>query len=393
MTLDLIQNDTNLQIIQERFKQLSQLVDNVGNQVKQFEKDNIQHIGQKSSSYIIQFLKEISKIIETMISQLSQEQCADQQFRSTQNEIELDIKREQAYEQIQIQALSSIEQENKNYLQSPQKAKHTPSKQQNQKLKQQKSVQFYNDAGFYTEERTQSKANNIEKNLKQRKSILKKLKTLDKSDIEKILVEDMEIDLTDTDFYEVKNNKVITNLIQSQNIYPNNQDQYIYSELVTKLSKSGQQQLKIICMAGQFFYVFPEQICDTNFKSFLIKDINEIIFDVQEKQKCSIVIKKEFQLNLKTNHRQELVQYIFRVFKYQLNALQPMIYYKQDYQSIQNPQKKPNKSPMLTNSTLRSNLQPWLDSYIMTIAGIWVDFFDLDQMSKTSKNEQAFQIN
>ncbi|EAS05559.3 hypothetical protein TTHERM_01354280 (macronuclear) [Tetrahymena thermophila SB210] len=374
MTLDSIQNNIDLQIIQDTFKELSQILDKIGSQIKQIEKDSIQYKGSKNC--ITKFLQEISQKIEMMISQLNQEHSADQQSKNGQKDIQIDIKKERTLEQSQIKTLSSIDSklnelghgQKTPLCQSPQKLENIASPQKNSKLKQQKSVQFqYN---FEAEEKESSKSNlnKIEKNLKQTKSILKKSKTQEFFANQISPDEDIQLSdtsMADTDYCELRNHELINNLIQSEQINSKNKENYFYSESVTKLSKSGKQELKIICMTQNFFYVFPQKINDDNFKKFLIKDINQIIIDVDEKQKCSMVIKNEFQLNLIISHRKEFVDYIFRVFKNYLNALQPKIQYKQAQSPQLNPQNKYSKSPIVTKSSISKNKNQYYKIFIL----------------------------
>ncbi|EAS05560.2 hypothetical protein TTHERM_01355280, partial (macronuclear) [Tetrahymena thermophila SB210] len=387
MSAETLDNKANIQVLINDLSGLSQFIDKIEQQIQQIKLDNEQY--KKSENAIVKHVQMLNQKIEKIARSLNSHNLKDQKIKSQETQFCTNIKKGSIFEKKQ-KSLFQEETEKSINKQSPQNIDHPFQIIQCSNLKLQKSVTFqfsiqekniFDDSRqkeenddenqmikYFNYNSSMHSINSLKCKVEQTKSILKKSKTLDKFDHEISPVEDQKFfntNMADTDYCELRNHEFIKNLIQSEQINSKNKENYFYSESVTKLSKSGKQELKIICMTQNFFYVFPQKINNDNVKKFLMKDINDIIIDVNEKQKCSIVIKNEFQLNLIISHRNEFLDYIFRVFKNYLNTLQPKILYKQAQQPQLNPQNKNSKPQIVTKCSIFKDKNQYYKIFIL----------------------------
>ncbi|KAL4463012.1 hypothetical protein ABPG72_009475 [Tetrahymena utriculariae] len=239
----------------------------------------------------------------------------------------------------------------KTHIQIGQQQTTLPLQDEQQQIKPKKSVSFCYEFEKLQQKQSSTESNQIEqikfkkeqsypgltfkmpkqineKSLK--KSILKKSKTLEKSKYEQECDFDDELNFFDMnlDFYGIKNNLAVQNLTQKEQKNKNYNEKIFFSELAVKLSNSGELQQRIILLTQNSFYVLPNLNSSLDVKRFLITEINEIILNAEDSQICSLVIKNQFKLNIKLNHRKKFIQFILNVTKNNPNAILPTIYFK-----------------------------------------------------------------
>ncbi|EAS05556.1 hypothetical protein TTHERM_01354250 (macronuclear) [Tetrahymena thermophila SB210] len=328
-------------------------------------------------------IKDLSQKINKLVNTISFSNITAQELRSQDelNNTKTETKCDPAFEE-------DITNLNENYLtetdeiQTDCSSQNTQSHSLQQKnlilqnkhqyIQTKKSVSFYQDLGKYYEQKesnTKSKEN-IQIQIKKvqsdpgfeckmqklqietipKKSILKKSKTLEKPNYGQEFYNDLNFLELDFDFYRVKDNQFILNLLQKEQKDQKYSYNAYFSEQAVKLSNSGESQQRIICLTQNYFYVLPNLNSSSDVKRFLIAEINEIILDTNDSEICSLVIKNQFKLNIKLNHRQEFIQFILNVFKKLINALPPIIYFKNCNHFLNSQHRKIADQQQLNNS-------------------------------------------
>ncbi|EAR93304.2 hypothetical protein TTHERM_00745760 (macronuclear) [Tetrahymena thermophila SB210] len=128
----------------------------------------------------------------------------------------------------------------------------------------------------------------------------------------------------DMDFCEIINEEIIQQLLQSDS--PNKNQNYFFSELVTKISRSGEKKKRIIFFNQNSFYVLKNLSSHKGIQKFNHSEINKIVVHSNNTNFCSIVVRSKFQLTLKINHFNEFIKTIGDIFKYILKTNLPITY-------------------------------------------------------------------
>ncbi|KAL4463014.1 hypothetical protein ABPG72_009477, partial [Tetrahymena utriculariae] len=336
--LEMIDNKTAIQVLNDNFNVLSRQIDKIENQIILIQLDNqyYQQL-QNLQNTILEHLQNLCQKIQKIT--ISCQSLQDQEFRNQNAQISNDTqKKELAFNEIGQSVIQDKEEESSN-KHSDQNKGYTLQTTQNLNLKFQKSVSFQKnieqkqifEENIQSEENKgkiqmtqnfndislKSLLNNVQNKTKKAKSILKKYKTLDKFVTENNTANDQEIlelNTTELDFLGIKKYGQIQNLIQKEKSDLNYDEKYFFSEQATKLSNSGKQQSRIICMTQKYFYVLPETMNENDTKSFFIKDINEIILAHDDQQNCSFKSQGTLQIE---NQKVILINSNFEKFEVQ----------------------------------------------------------------------------
>ncbi|KAL4475800.1 hypothetical protein ABPG72_011361 [Tetrahymena utriculariae] len=180
---------------------------------------------------------------------------------------------------------------------------------------------------YKKQETKMSDLESLDSGRKTNKSILKRhYQEFQLNSVEQKNVEDaFQINLSDKDFCDIRENELIQHLIEKENCNKIFLKEYFFSELVTKISSNGEKKKKIIFMTRKHFYVLQDLYSPNHVQKFCISEINKIIIHSYYKNVCSIIIGNTFQLNLQINHFNEFITFIKDVFKNVLNNFLPIV--------------------------------------------------------------------
>ncbi|KAL4450435.1 hypothetical protein ABPG74_019333 [Tetrahymena malaccensis] len=93
------------------------------------------------------------------------------------------------------------------------------------------------------------------------------------------------------DFLQIKNQDLIQYLLQMEICNSKYLKQYFFSELVTKISSSGDQKQRIVFTTHNSFYVLKSLKSNRGIQKFDIRDINSIMLHSSDSNICSIVVR------------------------------------------------------------------------------------------------------
>ncbi|KAL4505125.1 hypothetical protein ABPG73_021972 [Tetrahymena malaccensis] len=345
-----------MQIILDNIKILSKFIDQIDEQIQQFQKNNNQN--KISEKDLIEDFDTLTLKINQITNKIKSAKNDAQDFRNQEQFIHTKTEHDGQKENNNVSHFEQLTEgiQNIYQCQSPSFETHTQvcieqiaQTLQNKilKTKPKKSVSFSNELQKLQEQTESSAEPNQNEQIKFKKvqsdpglrfkipeqptekifqkSILKKSKTLEKQSYEQECCFYDDLSLTDLnlDYYGIKNHQAILNLTQKEQKYENYSESIFFSELAVKLSNSGQSQQRIICLTQNYFYVLPNLNSSQDVKRFLITEINEMILDIDDSQTCSLVIKNQFKLNIKLNHRKQFIQFILGVSKNK-----PNVYFK-----------------------------------------------------------------
>ncbi|EAR90562.2 hypothetical protein TTHERM_00122110 (macronuclear) [Tetrahymena thermophila SB210] len=124
--------------------------------------------------------------------------------------------------------------------------------------------------------------------------------------------------LTNMDFCQAKDNRELLKIIHPID------ENHFFSDKVVKYSRQKKSEKKIIVLNSKHFYVLSQDPLEKH-KQFQIEDISKIIICPNNKQLCSIQIKKQFQLIIEVPHVRFFIKYILNHFKNVLKKNPPEI--------------------------------------------------------------------
>ncbi|KAL4468563.1 hypothetical protein ABPG74_005066 [Tetrahymena malaccensis] len=125
-------------------------------------------------------------------------------------------------------------------------------------------------------------------------------------------------DISCMDFYQAKANTEIQKVIDQ--VDENN----FFSDEVVKYSSNRKPEKKIIVLNSIYFYVLSQDQQEKH-KQFLIEDISKIVVCPNNKQLCSVQIKKQFQLIIEVPHINFFIKHIQNHFKNILKKNSPEV--------------------------------------------------------------------
>ncbi|EAR93291.2 hypothetical protein TTHERM_00741640 (macronuclear) [Tetrahymena thermophila SB210] len=164
----------------------------------------------------------------------------------------------------------------------------------------------------------------------------------------------------DMDYFKIKNEELILDLLDQEISKYAQQKKYFFSELVTKISKSGEKKQKIIFITLNCFYVLEDLYSHNHIQKCDICDINKIIIHSESSKICSIIVKNIFQLNLQIKHFNVFILFIQSIFKCVLETYLPI---QQEWKQQRKEQAKTNKNKN-TELVLTSPLNKYkIESY------------------------------
>ncbi|KAL4450439.1 hypothetical protein ABPG74_019337 [Tetrahymena malaccensis] len=91
------------------------------------------------------------------------------------------------------------------------------------------------------------------------------------------------------DFFNIKNEEVVQNLLEKEVSNFKYQKKYFFSELTTKISNSGEKKQKIIFISQNCFYVLEDLSSNKRIQKFDVSDIKKIIIHQENSDICSII--------------------------------------------------------------------------------------------------------
>ncbi|EAR93303.2 hypothetical protein TTHERM_00745730 (macronuclear) [Tetrahymena thermophila SB210] len=211
------------------------------------------------------------------------------------------------------------------------------------------------------------------------------------------------------DFCGIEKERVVQYLLDNETCNSKCVQQYFFSEMVTKISSSGQTSERIIFITRNSFYVLQDIYSYKHIQKFEISEISKIIIYSQYKNICSIVISNQFQLNLKINHLDQFTQFILTICKDILKASIPIIYNQNSLQpniNQNNNIKSKTQSSFFNNKTkefyiyiqkITNNIQHEGSQMLGLIQfiqnGIFIMGLDKSQELNRLTQVQPFQIN